>query len=336
MSKIFKVAVIGCGAVSRNHGQELQKNPLTRILYCVDIKQEKAQAFSERFGGIPVADYREVLSDPELDAVHVCTPHSTHAEIVIASLEHGKHVFSEKPMAIHSSDAERINAVVGKTGLYYGVCFQNRLNPATISAQRIIEEQRYGKIVSALATVAWDRGGAYYAQSDWRGRYTTEGGGCVINQSIHTIDLLNYLCGDVVGVTALDGRLRQTEDYEVEDSCIANFELSQGIKAVGFFSNCYPTGKKAQLEIICEKARLTVDQSGLCIETLENGREFFPCKVAHGEKSEWGLSHGLLINEFYVAMAEGRPFMVNGDSAIKAVRIVEAMKNSKGRYLALP
>ena len=150
---MFKTAVVGCGAVSKNHGK----------------------AYKELYG-------------KDIDVVHVITPHNTHPQIVMDLLDHGFNVFCEKPLAITVNEAKQMIRKSEETGKLLGVCFQNRLNKATVEAKEIIESGKYGKIQSGMALVTWYRNGKYYSESPWRGKYNGEGGGCIINQSIHTLD----------------------------------------------------------------------------------------------------------------------------------------------------
>ena len=151
---MLKSAVIGCGAVSRNHGKALQGNAYTTLEYCVDIDLPKAETFAATYGGTPLTDYRD-LYGKNIDVVHVITPHNTHPQIVMDLLEHGFHVFCEKPLAITPNEAKQMIKKSEETGKKLGVCFQNRLNKATVEAKEILESGRYGKISSGLALVTW-------------------------------------------------------------------------------------------------------------------------------------------------------------------------------------
>ena len=332
--KQLGVGVIGCGAVAKNHGKAIQASNRAQLLYCVDTDLPKAEAFSALFGGAPTDDLDLVLQDPRVDCLHIVTPHFTHPELVIKALEKGKDVLCEKPLAIHVSDANRMIAVSQATKRKLCICFQNRLNEASLMAKDILERGVYGKILSAVALVMWNREGDYYAKSPWRGRYETEGGGCIINQSIHTLDLLQYLCGKVSSLSAVDSHLRENREYEVEDSIMANFNFENGATAVGFFTNCAREFKTASIEIVCERGRLKIEQKGL--EIVRDGKqEFFPSEVATGEKSEWGLSHGRLIESFYSSVIEDKPVFVDAVSAMESVKMISAIQHSKGKTILL-
>lgn len=331
---MLKSAVIGCGAVSKNHGKALLGNAYTTLEYCVDIDYEKALAFSKNYGGIPLTDYRE-LFDKNLDVVHVITPHNTHPQIVIDLLEHGINVFCEKPLAITVNEAKQMIKKSEESGKLLGVCFQNRLNKATIEAKQILDSGKYGKIVSGMALVTWYRNGKYYSESPWRGKYSGEGGGCIINQSIHTLDLVDYLTGGVESLAGFDGKLRDSNDYEVEDTAMALMRLKCGAEVVAFCTNCYLGSKVCDVELRLEKAVMTVRQSGLTIVEEGGNTIFHPAEVLTGEKSEWGISHGVLINEFYKALINKTPFIADCHTALAAVSIVNAIQHSKGRYIKI-
>ena len=331
---MFRTAVIGCGAVSRNHGKALMNNRYTTLEYCVDIVPERAQAFSETYGGKPLTDYRD-LYGKDIDVVHVITPHNTHPQIVMDLLDHGFNVFCEKPLAITVNEAKQMIHKSEETGKMLGVCFQNRLNKATVEAREILESGKYGKILSGMALVTWYRNGKYYSESPWRGRYDGEGGGCIINQSIHTLDLVDYLTGGVESLSGFDGHLRDTTDYEVEDTAMALMKLKCGAEVVAFCTNCYLGSKVCDVELRLEKAVMTVRQSGLTIVEEDGNTIFHPAEVLTGEKSEWGVSHGLLINEFYRSLQNGTPFIADCHTGLAAVSIVNAIQHSKGRTIKI-
>ena len=334
---MMKTAVIGCGAVSRNHGKALKNNRYTTLEYCVDIVPERADTFAQTYGGKPLYDYRQ-LFDKGLDAVHVITPHNTHPSIVMDLLDHGLNVFCEKPLAITVNEAKQMIAKSEQTGKLLGVCFQNRLNLASVEAKEILESGKYGKIVGGMVLVAWDRHGKYYSESPWRGKYSGEGGGCVINQSIHTLDLLDYLtswCGGVRSLSGFDGKLRETDDYEVEDSAMALIELSCGAPVVAFCTNCYPGSKVCDLELRLEHAVMTVRQSGLSVVEEDGNTIFHRAEVLTGEKSEWGVSHGLMIDAFYESLTNRTPYIGDCHSALAAVSMVNAIQHSKGKTIRI-
>ena len=189
--------VIGCGMISGNHFHAIGRLPEVEIRAVCDIDAEKLKRAAEEQRAEAVSDWRELIRREDVDAVHVCVPHYLHAEISIAALEAGKHVLCEKPMGVSVREAEAMKAAAEKAGRTLTVCFQNRFNGATARMKEVIGEGKLGRILGGSAFVAWNRGGAYYTDSPWRGRWRTEGGSVLINQAIHTLDLLRYLAGDL-------------------------------------------------------------------------------------------------------------------------------------------
>ncbi|MCF0262080.1 MAG: Gfo/Idh/MocA family oxidoreductase, partial [Sphaerochaetaceae bacterium] len=199
----------------------------------------------------------------------------------------------------------------------------------------IIDSKEYGEIVSAMILVAWDRQGDYYSKSPWRGKYEGEGAGCIINQAIHTIDLLDYLCCGVKIVNGFTARLRNTNDYEVEDTSMARFILKNGAQAVGFMTNSYPMSKICQLEVHFEKATMLLDQTRVFIKTSDGQEKDQRFEAAQGYKSEWGLSHGKLIGLFYDSLETGKPFICDAKTGVQTIRIVNALQHSNGHEITI-
>ena len=198
-----------------------------------------------------------------------------------------------------------------------------------------MDSGKYGRILSGMALVTWYRNGKYYSESPWRGKYAGEGGGCIINQSIHTLDLVDYLTGGVEALAGFDGKLRDTDAYEVEDTAMALMKLKCGAEVVAFCTNCYLGSKVCDVELRLEHAVMQVRQSGLTIVEEDGNTIFHPAEVLTGEKSEWGVSHGILINEFYKSLVNGTPFIADCHTGLAAVSIVNAIQHSKGRYIKI-
>lgn len=318
--------------MSKNHGKALLENPYGTLRYIVDIDRSHAESFQRSYGGEILTDYRD-LYGKDIDVVHVITPHYTHPGIAIDLMEHGFDVLVEKPIAINRADGERMIDKSVELGRRLAVCFQNRFNRATLMAKEIIEDQRYGRVVSMMGLVGWDRAGKYYSESPWRGTYEKEGGGTIINQSIHTIDLMDYLSGGIESVAAFDAHLRENTEYETDDFAMAYFKMRSGATGVGFFTNAYEKSKICDVEIHLERATLKVQQRGLTIVHEDGKSEFFEAETISGEKSEWGVSHGVLIREFYRSILEKRDFIADAKTALRTTDIVNAIHNSNGRFI---
>ena len=331
MAKI-RTALIGCGSISKVHLDALSHMDNVELVSVADVKENRAKARAEQYGCAYTTDWTEYVSRDDIDVVHICTPHYLHAPMAIALLDSGKRVLTEKPMASEVADAEEM---IRHSDGRLAVVFQNRYNEASQFIRQSIADGRYGKLLSMRAAVNWHRTPEYYTESGWRGFYKTEGGGVLINQAIHTLDLVDYLTGGVESLSGFDGKLRDTDAYEVEDSAMALMKLKSGGEIVAFCSNCYLGSKVCDVELRLEKAVMTVRQSGLTIIEEDGNTIFHPAEVLTGEKSEWGVSHGVLINEFYKSLKDGVPFIADCHTGLAAVSIVNAIQHSKGRSIKI-
>ena len=201
-----KVGIIGCGGIAQVHAWVLQNMKNVGLIAFCDSDESKAKQLAKkvfeesgRIGNrlelFTCSDWREFLT-LDLDVVHVCTPHSLHAPMAIELLRSGKAVFVEKPCAISRKQFDELKKEDERTPGRMGFCFQNRYNETTNLLDQWIEEKQIGKITGGRAFVTWRRDEEYYADSAWKGLLATEGGGALINQSIHTLDLLLRYLGE--------------------------------------------------------------------------------------------------------------------------------------------
>jgi UDP-N-acetyl-2-amino-2-deoxyglucuronate dehydrogenase len=325
MMEKLNTAIIGCGTIFGVHAAALQQIPETHLAAVVDIDAAKAAVEAKRYGCKSYTNYRQMLQDGRIRAVHICTPHYLHAEMTIAALQSGKHVLVEKPMAIALTDAKAMIDVARKTGKRLGICFQNRYNPTSIRIKKILASGRAGKILHAKAAVKWHRDAAYYQKDGWRGTWATEGGGVLINQAIHTLDLLQWFIGDIASVTGSIATTSLKNVIEVEDTAQAVFTFKNGVTADFFATNCHPVNAPVELEIECE--RLTLKLAGdLTIETQE-GKVAKVAEITRrtGRKAYWGNSHETLIRDFYQSLCTGECFAIDGPAGRTALQMVQAI-----------
>lgn len=331
------VAVIGCGAISKLHFDSIVNTPDTELIYAVDINEKRAKDAASAYGCGFHTDYREVLNDPAVHAVHLCTPHYLHCQMALDAMEKGKHVLTEKPMAISPEDAERMIRKSEETGLTLGVCFQNRYNATSVKIREALDSGRAGSILGAKASVTWNRDEGYYKADSWRGTWEMEGGGVLINQAIHTLDLLQWFAGDAVSVRGSCFKSLLENVIEVEDSAQAIIKFDSGVNALFQATNCYCVNSPVSIEIICTNATINLDGS-LTIRYNDGKTECFTDdNPLTGEKSYWGYSHKLLIQDFYDCIHTGRKFTLDGHEGIKALKIVKAIYKSSdtGQWVTL-
>ena len=236
--KTLRAAVIGCGGISQVHIAALKGLEGVEIAAVCDIRADRLEKAVEKTGAKGYTDWKEVVALKDIDVVHVCLPHYLHAPVTIAALQAGKNVISEKPMATTADDARAMIAASEKEGAgILGIIFQNRYNPSVQQAKGIIESGEMGAFKGMTASVCWLREGAYYTESGWRGDVRTEGAGSLINQSIHTLDLLSYLGGPIEKVRGSVFTGLNEGTINVEDNAMAVALYESGARALIHTSN---------------------------------------------------------------------------------------------------
>ncbi|MBR3929201.1 MAG: Gfo/Idh/MocA family oxidoreductase [Clostridia bacterium] len=330
MRKMLNVGIIGMGGISRVHLDCLLSMENASIVAVCDIRKDRLAEAVKRTGAQGYADWRDVVARDDIDIIHVTTPHYLHAPISIAALETGKHVLTEKPMATTTEDAKKMIAAAEKSKGTLSVIFQNRYNASSVAIRELQEKGDLGKLLCARASVCWHREAPYYTESGWRGSLTTEGGGTLINQSIHTLDLLSYLGGPIKRVLGHISTDLLRDSIEVEDNCHAVFEYESGAKGVLHTTNNYGIDAPVMLEFVFENATYQLHAENLF--KIEDG---IPTLVVQGqnakhlgEKSYWGDSHKFQISKVYDCILKGIPFEIDGKSAFPALNLVKAIQES--------
>mgnify|MGYP001128628499 CR=1 FL=1 len=331
-NRIMNVSIIGCGIIHGKHAETLSKSRYTRLVSVVDINEERARESAEKYGCKYYTDYMEMMKDSSVDAVHICTPHYLHAPMAIEAMKKGKHVLTEKPMGISVHAAKEMLKISEETGKRLGVCFQNRYNNTSQRIKELLDSGTAGRVIGAKAFVTWHRDEKYYTESGWRGTWEKEGGGVLINQSIHTLDLLQWFLGDMDRIKGNTSTNLLSGIIEVEDTADAVIGFKSGAAALFYATNCYTANSPVQIEIICENAVFRLDND-LTI-TYRDGRTESVSEdgTGSGEKAYWGESHKRLIEDFYIKLLEGRSFPVDGKQGITALMMIEKIyASSKNR-----
>lgn len=327
----MRAAIVGLGCISTTHYGAIGRAGGEVVAIC-DIDPQKVTAFRASTGCRAAAypHIEALLAAPGVDVVHICTPHYLHAEMVIAALRTGHHVLCEKPLCIREEDLPRVLAAERESGRQLGVCHQNRYNESNRAVYALLQSD---PATSGFGTVVWNRGAAYYASGPWRGRRETEGGGVMINQALHTLDLLLWLMGQPDSVQADLANRHLPGVIEVEDTASALFRYADG-RCFNFFAT---TASRADMPV----QLMLATQGGQTIvaanDTLTVNGAIRPSdsgSTRYG-KEVWGDGHAKLVADFYTCIREGRPFAINGREGGRVVRAILAMYRSAGREVAL-
>lgn len=316
----MRVSVVGCGGVSKSHLTALNEMKDITISSVVDIKKDRADAAASEYNCKAYYDFDAMLEDDKPDCVHICTPHYLHVEMSVKALSAGVNVLCEKPCAITAEGLSKIKVAQLMSEAQFGVCFQNRYNESVLLIKELIEKEQYGKILSARALVHWERNEDYYSD-DWHGTLSKEGGGVVVNQAIHTHDLLRFLVGK--SIRAVTGHVYNDHlkgVIEVEDTVYALFEFDDGVKAIYNATTAFSDNLPVLIDIICEKATLRIEGNNAYVITDgETEHLHIADNTGFVGKNYWGKGHSSLISDFYDCLLNGRKFPIDALEGGKAV-----------------
>lgn len=248
--KRYKFGVVGTGMISEFHAQAFAAMEDAEMVAAFDMNPERAAAFGEKHGCASYGDLDLFLAHSGLDAVTICTPSGAHLDPALAAAKAGKHVIVEKPLEVTIERIDAMKRACSENGVKLISILPRRFYPSTKALKAAIDEGRFGRLTLAEAQIKWFRTQEYYDSGAWRGTWALDGGGALMNQSIHTIDLLLHLMGPVKHVSAFAGQEGHT-GIEVEDVAVAILEFENGARGVIQGSTtCYSkTGHPAQVQI---------------------------------------------------------------------------------------
>ena len=249
----LRVGIIGCGCIYKMHATPAFGLPQSELVCVCDIDEKKAIDASEYYGIHYYTDYKKMIADEHLDVVHICTPHYLHTIIAQYALTHGVHVLSEKPMGIDYEEAKKTVELAETLDLRYGVIFQCRYNDASIFVKKHIASGSLGRIISARVTLTWHRPDSYYSESNWKGTLDKEGGGVIIDQAIHSLDLMHWLIDSELKSVNANICNHHHHDILVEDVAEGFIQYKNGSNAMFWVTTNYGYDEPIEIRLYCEK-----------------------------------------------------------------------------------
>lgn len=246
MSKQVGVAILGTGMVADYHRQAIEAQDNAQLVAVSHHNPDKFADISARFG-VPCLSYDNVLRRDDVDVICICTPSGQHAEQTIQAATAGKHILVEKPMALTLEDADAMITACDNAGVSLGVALQRRAEPLFQQIKAATNAGDLGDLTLGIVTIPYVRDDAYYAQADWRGTWALDGGGVLMNQGIHLVDLLVWLMGDPVDVQAYADTLHR--NVEVEDTLVASLKFANGSLATITATTTAAPGFAHRLEV---------------------------------------------------------------------------------------
>ena len=344
MTKKLQFGIIGCGVIGRIHAEAITSLPDAQLVAVADSIPERAQKLAEAFHVTPYSDFQEMLADEQLDVVDICTPSGQHGEEACEVMRSGRHVIIEKPMDIRRAAIEEMLRAQQETGVKLAVISQHRFDPVTRQVHELVEEQAFGRLVLGNAIIPWWRSQAYYDSGAWRGTWELDGGGVLMNQSIHSIDLLQWLMGPVRSVFAYTDTL--VHRMETEDVGVAVLRFANGaLGMIAATTGAYP-GVSTRIEIYGDKGSAVIEDDHLSYLHLarDDREEVGPYGVAAGKRAQRTesaetsaaqdpaalaiRSHALQIEDMMRAIREDGPPLLDGYAAKHPVEIILAIYES--------
>lgn len=328
--KQYRFGIVGCGMIARIHAAaivQLQNAVLTAVY---DPIPAGAEAFASSHGCRTAASLEELLADPEVDIVNICTPSGTHAQIAVAAARAGKHVVVEKPVAITAESAEQVARAQREFGVQICVISQLRFSEAVQTLHQAMEQGAFGNPVLNSLSMRYYRSEDYYRCGGWRGKWNTDGGGALMNQGIHGLDLLCYLCGPVRSVHAQYRTI--LHQIEVEDTLCAILEFESGALGTLEVSTAVSPGQSRRIEIGGTLGSATLQENEIVKWDAKVPRPNLDAAWRINAASDPSAidcdGHRLQFENLLAAIEGKAPLLVDAEEGCRVVKLILAIYES--------
>ncbi len=340
MSNEIGFGLVGVGMIGKVHAEAIQAIPSGRLVAVCGRETAKTGEFAARFGTAAYTDYARFLAHPGLHVVNLCTPSGLHAEEGMAAARAGKHVLTEKPIETSLAKADALIAACDEAKVKLGVIFQSRFLPAVLRIKQALDENRLGRLMLCDAIVKWYRAPEYYAGS-WHGTQALDGGGALINQAIHTVDLLRWLVGPIETAFAMKAALRYPH-IEGEDTLVSSLRFQNGALGVIQATTSVKPGFKRRVELSGERGTIILDGDAISVWAID-GEDAAPsndAQLTDGSANPAAISnegHRMQIADMTQAILENRAPLIDGREGRLSLEVVEALYTSanEGRAVQL-
>jgi UDP-N-acetyl-2-amino-2-deoxyglucuronate dehydrogenase len=348
MTSKLRFGIVGAGVIGKLHAEAISSLPDAELVAIADRVPERAQKLGAAVQATPYDDYKQMLEREQLDIINVCTPSGLHGEHACQAMRAGRHVIVEKPMEItHTAIAEMLK-VQQETGVKMAVISQHRFDQASRRVYDLVQEEAFGRLVMGNAAVPWWRSQGYYDSGAWRGTWELDGGGVLMNQSIHSIDILQWLMGPVKSIYAYTDTL--VHNMETEDVAVAILRFANAaLGTITATTGAYP-GTGTRIEIYGDKGSAVIADDNLSYLHLARDESEDDAVGFYGlakEKRQQGIitreetgraaqdpaslairSHVLQIADMMQAIREDGTPLVDGNAAKHPVEIILAIYES--------
>lgn len=329
----LKIGIVGCGTIADIHAQAIEKSKNLELISVFSRTEKNAFSLGEKFKVNWHTDWNKFITDPDLDAVSICTPSGNHLDYGERAAQAGKHVIVEKPIEVTMDRARRLIKVCEENKVSLAVIYQSRFIPEIIELKRKLDEQEIGKLCVGDAHILWFRDQEYYDSGAWRGTLALDGGGVLINQAIHTIDLLQWFMGDVESIYGITGTLTHKR-LEGEDNAMAVVRYKSGAMGIIEGSTSIQPAQPRSIALHGENGTIYLKGDEVKIlkaEDKESDKQDTKSTSSGASSPLAGFSidpHRFQLEAIADAISEGREPPVSGKESLKSLAIVLAIYKS--------
>ncbi|MDO4582630.1 MAG: Gfo/Idh/MocA family oxidoreductase [Planctomycetia bacterium] len=345
----YGFGIIGCGMISRFHAKAIADCPEGRLVGCFDVYAPSAEKLAAETGCQAYAKLEDMLANPEIQIVTIGTPSGAHLEPALAAAKAGKHIIVEKPLEITLERCDQIIEACRTAGVKLATVFHSRFHDSSQTLKKALECGKFGRLTVGDAYVKWFRTQQYYDSGAWRGTWALDGGGALMNQAIHSVDLLTWLMGPVVEIRALFGCLDH-ERIEVEDTAVASLRFANGALGVIEASTAIYPGYLKKIEIHGSQGSATLEEEDLVRwdfanpdesdqEILEKMKQKVSSGGGAADPAAIGHhGHAKLFADMIRAIETGSEPQVNGEEGRRSVEIILGIYQAaeSGQSVSLP
>ena len=333
------MGIIGCGTIAPIHAQSIVDIQDAKLVAVSDVVEENARKLADRFPAAVYTDYHELLKRDDIQAVSLCVPSGMRAEIAEACAKAGKHILAEKPLEVNSERIDRVIRAVDAAGVRLGCIFQYRFADGPSQIRKALDSGRFGRLVLGDAYIKWYRSQEYYNSGAWRGTRKLDGGGCLMNQGIHQIDLLLWFFGPVKTITAQTALVGHT-GIEVEDLACAMLTFENGAMGVVEGSTAIWPGHPARVEVHGTEGSAVLEDGELKTWSFKNEAPEDAAVLSGMKGAVLGSGasdpisslkhegHRRQIEDFIHALRDNREPAIDGREGRRSVEIIEAIYRS--------
>lgn len=324
---MIRFGIVGAGGIAKSHAMGIDSTQGAQIYAICDTAIDRAEQLAQSYGVDRIyTDYQKMLADPNVDAVCICMPSGMHGQVVIDAVKAGKHILLEKPIEVTKEKIDKMIEVVESSNVKVGCVFQRRVRGVSRCVKQALDSGVFGKVLMANAYMKYYRTREYYENTGWRATWEMDGGGALMNQGVHGIDLICWLMGGISQVRAITRT--QLHNIPVEDAAVAVVEYNNGAIGTIEGATCVNPSEKTRFEIYCKNGTIIFGDDGLLKWTLNDEEMNVSVMDTTDPKTKSSNDHSVLVADLVKSIEEDRQPLIPLQDARTAVDVILAIYQS--------